>query len=321
MDQPNEMQACICHVTKNPEGKIISISPTNTLLDLKILSKRLLGLDENPKFLVHRGRVLGYKQGREAEDRKVFVRDLALGGAIPKIVVVGGVLDSIQENVASKEDEDIFEDKVEIEEENEPSSSNVNVSHGQPEDVRLCRICFSGAEPSNPLFRPCRCRGTVEFVHPACLNQWRASTRREDAVFACEMCLTPYRVDRLWLSDVLLHPQTPLIATLSLIFVSSLVLGALLKLIFWSLGQSHWIKMLLSNLDLFPQFGYRWKNWFRSVLFYKSLQGIIDLFLLGLVVLGFLSYLFGAIFGGSFLLLVRKKKIFSFFIFLLFSHC
>jgi len=37
----------------------------------------------------------------------------------------------------------------------------------------LCRICFSSTNTkSNPLFAPCKCTGTVKFVHFACLKSW-----------------------------------------------------------------------------------------------------------------------------------------------------
>lgn len=37
----------------------------------------------------------------------------------------------------------------------------------------LCRICFSSTNTkANPLFAPCKCTGTVKFVHFACLKSW-----------------------------------------------------------------------------------------------------------------------------------------------------
>ena len=36
----------------------------------------------------------------------------------------------------------------------------------------VCRICRLEAEPDNSLFHPCKCSGTIRFVHQDCLNQW-----------------------------------------------------------------------------------------------------------------------------------------------------
>ena len=38
------------------------------------------------------------------------------------------------------------------------------------EDV--CRICRMPAEEDQPLRYPCRCRGSIKFVHPSCLVAW-----------------------------------------------------------------------------------------------------------------------------------------------------
>ena len=52
--------------------------------------------------------------------------------------------------------------------------------HQEPDDPRHdaeeeeveCRICRLPAAPNEPLFHPCRCSGSVRFVHQACLDQW-----------------------------------------------------------------------------------------------------------------------------------------------------
>nr|CAG8547989.1 11007_t:CDS:2 [Entrophospora candida] len=41
---------------------------------------------------------------------------------------------------------------------------------------RMCRICFSGPEDEDNLGRsisPCRCKGSMRYVHVECLNRWR----------------------------------------------------------------------------------------------------------------------------------------------------
>ncbi len=45
-------------------------------------------------------------------------------------------------------------------------------SDSQEQGEIVCRICRLEAEPDNALFHPCKCSGTIKFVHQDCLNQW-----------------------------------------------------------------------------------------------------------------------------------------------------
>lgn len=67
----------------------------------------------------------------------------------------------------------------------------------------LCRICFSSASTKeNPLFAPCKCTGTVNFIHFNCLKAWlnlKLVTQLTPNMryyywktFECEICKTIY---------------------------------------------------------------------------------------------------------------------------------
>ncbi|XP_077156082.1 E3 ubiquitin-protein ligase MARCHF1 isoform X2 [Paroedura picta] len=47
-----------------------------------------------------------------------------------------------------------------------------------------CRICHCEGDDENPLITPCRCTGTLRFVHQACLHQWIKSSDTR----CCELC-------------------------------------------------------------------------------------------------------------------------------------
>ena len=49
----------------------------------------------------------------------------------------------------------------------------------QEEDV--CRICRS---PEKPLLHPCKCSGTIKFVHESCLMDWIKHSKKSN----CELC-------------------------------------------------------------------------------------------------------------------------------------
>jgi E3 ubiquitin-protein ligase DOA10 len=42
-----------------------------------------------------------------------------------------------------------------------------------PIGVRTCRICLGeDSEPENLLISPCKCSGTMKFIHVKCLQEW-----------------------------------------------------------------------------------------------------------------------------------------------------
>lgn len=48
----------------------------------------------------------------------------------------------------------------------------------------VCRICHCEGDDECPLITPCRCTGSLSFVHQACLNQWIKSSDTR----CCELC-------------------------------------------------------------------------------------------------------------------------------------
>uniref|UniRef100_A0A1I8A4K7 RING-CH-type domain-containing protein n=1 Tax=Steinernema glaseri TaxID=37863 RepID=A0A1I8A4K7_9BILA len=62
-------------------------------------------------------------------------------------------------------------------------------------DRRFCRICHLATESArNPMISPCRCAGTVQNVHTACLVHWlEISTRKMCPAPRCELCGYNYK--------------------------------------------------------------------------------------------------------------------------------
>ena len=90
--------------------------------------------------------------------------------------------------------------------ENQPSSNPIsqNASQSQvivdfktqasPEDHNTCRICRQEESKEEPLFYPCRCSGSIKFVHQACLVSWLSHTQKKH----CELCRTTFRFTKLY---------------------------------------------------------------------------------------------------------------------------
>jgi len=58
-----------------------------------------------------------------------------------------------------------------------------------------CRFCFEPTlAPNDPLITPCKCTGSVRYIHLQCLKQWRRATTNPDFIRRCQLCLTNYKM-------------------------------------------------------------------------------------------------------------------------------
>ncbi|NXD05197.1 MARH7 ligase, partial [Certhia familiaris] len=63
----------------------------------------------------------------------------------------------------------------------------------EDEEGDLCRICqMSSASPDNLLIEPCKCTGSLQYVHQECMKKWLQSKINSgsslEAVTTCELC-------------------------------------------------------------------------------------------------------------------------------------
>jgi E3 ubiquitin-protein ligase DOA10 len=58
------------------------------------------------------------------------------------------------------------EENIQVEKEEEEEEIELDI----PKEEELCRICF--IQTDTPLFHPCKCNGTMKFVHENCLMNW-----------------------------------------------------------------------------------------------------------------------------------------------------
>ena len=62
-----------------------------------------------------------------------------------------------------------------------------------------CRICRGEGSQEERLFYPCKCSGSIKFVHQNCLMEWLSHSQKKH----CELCKTPFRFTKLY------HPHMP----------------------------------------------------------------------------------------------------------------
>ncbi|KAL7513840.1 hypothetical protein ACHAXN_011071 [Cyclotella atomus] len=58
------------------------------------------------------------------------------------------------------------------------------------EEEEECRVCRGPAEEGRPLFKPCKCSGSIGLTHQDCLTSWLDVTRGDGK---CELCSTRFK--------------------------------------------------------------------------------------------------------------------------------
>lgn len=61
-------------------------------------------------------------------------------------------------------------------------------------DPDTCRICRGEGSAEEPLFYPCKCSGSIKYVHQDCLMEWLSHSQKKH----CELCKTPFRFTKLY---------------------------------------------------------------------------------------------------------------------------
>jgi hypothetical protein len=65
-----------------------------------------------------------------------------------------------------------------------------------PEETeKLCRICH-GDDHVHDMIAPCRCSGSVKYVHRSCLDTWRAKGLAHDSFLRCPTCKQCYVLEK-----------------------------------------------------------------------------------------------------------------------------
>ena len=83
---------------------------------------------------------------------------------------------------------------------NDPAfDTNFKGKRKSVDEPDTCRICRGEGSEEEPLFYPCKCSGSIKFVHQNCLMEWLSHSQKKH----CELCKTPFRFTKLY------HPHMP----------------------------------------------------------------------------------------------------------------
>ena len=102
-----------------------------------------------------------------------------------------------------------------------------------PEEPDTCRICRGEGSREEPLFYPCKCSGSIKFVHQVCLMEWLSHSQKKH----CELCKTSFRFTKLY------DPHMPSTVPLGVFIRQATVhtLKSLLTWIRWNLVIFVWL--------------------------------------------------------------------------------
>jgi E3 ubiquitin-protein ligase MARCH6 len=78
------------------------------------------------------------------------------------------------------------------------SQTRTNGNDPATADPDTCRICRGEGTLEEPLFYPCKCSGSIKYVHQDCLMEWLSHSQKKH----CELCKTPFRFTKLYSPDM-----------------------------------------------------------------------------------------------------------------------
>ncbi|KIW04532.1 uncharacterized protein PV09_04286 [Verruconis gallopava] len=77
---------------------------------------------------------------------------------------------------------------------NENAHTTMNSHFSRKDELDTCRICRGEGSLDEPLFYPCKCSGSIKYVHQDCLMEWLSHSQKK----YCELCKTPFRFTKLY---------------------------------------------------------------------------------------------------------------------------
>ncbi|CDK29211.1 unnamed protein product [Kuraishia capsulata CBS 1993] len=66
-------------------------------------------------------------------------------------------------------------------------------------DENTCRICRCESTPEDPLYHPCKCKGSIKYIHQDCLMEWLAHSKKDSV---CDICHEKYHFTTLFAENV-----------------------------------------------------------------------------------------------------------------------
>eukprot|EP00300_Choanocystis_sp_HF-7_P018831 c20152_g1_i3.p1 GENE.c20152_g1_i3~~c20152_g1_i3.p1 ORF type:complete len:974 (+),score=223.64 c20152_g1_i3:181-2922(+) len=135
----------------------------------------------------------------------------------------------------NNDDDDGEGAKVPINQENQEPNTIARENSEDSEDI--CRICLDGRGSGN-LVAPCKCKGSMRYVHVGCLNAWRTSSNNPASFSQCDNCKYFYRIQRskvaLVFRSALFHLILAVTTVCAGVIICAIAIGALENVLPWT---------------------------------------------------------------------------------------
>ncbi|XP_028258587.1 E3 ubiquitin-protein ligase MARCHF7 [Parambassis ranga] len=126
----------------------------------------------------------------ELEDSSIQFSPTRRVGVYENISVSRGPLGSVESQLEGQKEKTI---SSRDQEKLQKIKERLLLEDSDEEEGDLCRICQMGEQSStNPLIQPCRCTGSLQYVHQECIKRWLRSKidfgTNLEAITTCELC-------------------------------------------------------------------------------------------------------------------------------------
>ncbi len=111
-------------------------------------------------------------------------------------------------------------------------------------DGPVCRVCHGESEPGRELFFPCKCDGSIKYVHQDCLQEWLKHARNK---MRCELCGEEFKFKKIYKEGITWH--------LSLLEIAMELFPRLARIV---TSSCHLLLSLFCWLIVLPMFAYYW---------------------------------------------------------------
>ena len=67
-----------------------------------------------------------------------------------------------------------------------------------PNSIITCRICLlDETVKSSKMISPCKCNGSIRFVHAECLEAWLNSLSKSTSFYSCQICNRQFKTEQI----------------------------------------------------------------------------------------------------------------------------
>ena len=128
--------------------------------------------------------------------------------------------------------------------------SVINQIEKKQEELPFCKICFETNNTiDNKLIHPCKCDGSIKFVHEKCILKWLNQTIEPNKV--CEICKYEYKLKKQHNDEFyFFYKGPPSCRTEGLLFILYIICCSLLATIYGiadTVNNYSWTKIISNN--------------------------------------------------------------------------